>query len=733
MRENIYICGMMAVVSIVSFSKFWLPDLNMYLLLLDGVLAIAISQYSDKANIRFFYVSGRLALSNLISYIVVFLSKQMTISFANDLTCFVTVVLTLVLLGEMGYLFHWIQILKDLLGKLPLKDHTTNKPFNEHAEDVTRLKKYVDNHNIVGVCAAWGDGKSFVVDNFCKEHSKEYNIIRINVLAYKCKDADRVLIELLDEIFLRNGIFSASSSEFKNILNHSFLSAISNMLLKHFGMRSNKSSIFESLKADIEKLPQKVLIVFDDLERVGDAEYARQVLAIAQQIVSDKCKIIFEYDKKEFTNLGLKPKYLEKFIPVEMPITRVSYASMAELFFEELEMETVNKKIPVLGLSSVKNLKEALKDIETFAFFDGEWPNFSYVPGSKNEDNYYHLYIEPFLTPRKVREFFGELKTFLTQQSIDKFTLIQIHTIVVFHFIKHVRPDWFVDFAGGMELPQMPICTKENLEDESLCVLNLFQYNSFAAPQGDDIEGDEKKALKEQEYHDEINTMINFLLGSKNNSFTSLQMILSTFKNVLEKDTFDDKKEKFQEWLEALPGKNSPIFLKRQCIEDIAKALWIYQGTESEWKQFVALCKSLGYFQKIDDELLNVLKWAFYAEPKSICYDSMDLFTDAEAIDFNKMCLPYRKVLSAALKQIVWNDTSCKAFGNDPKRLDKVTAFMNTFGTNKDFSDEIGVLKELSNNLKEQVKSIKFTQEQKERKLSAVNFLEKNITLLGLK
>lgn len=720
---------MMAVVSIVSFSKFWLPDLNMYLLLLVVVLAMAISQYSDKENIRFFYISGRLALSNLISYIVVFLSKQMTISFTNDLTCHVTAILTLVLLVEFGYLFHWMSILKDYSCKFP---HELIEPFNEHLEDITHLKKYVDNHNIVGVCAAWGDGKSYVVDCFCNKHAKEYDTIRINVLAYKYKDADRVLIELLDEILLRNGILSASSSELKNILDHSFLSVISNTILKHFGMRSNKSSIFESLKADIEKLPKPVIIVFEDLERTGDAAYARQVLAIAHQIASDKCKIIFEYDKNEFTNMGLEPKYLEKFIPVEMPITRVSYASMAEVFFEELEMETVNEDLPVIGLSSMKNLKEALKNIETFAFFDGECPNFSYVPGSKNEDNYYHLYIEPFLTPRKIREFFGELKTFLLSHNIDKFTLIQIHTIVVFHFVKHVRPDWFVEFAGGMELPQMPICKKKKSEGVSLCVLNLFQYNSFVVPQGDDIDGDEKKAVKEQEYHDEINTMINFLLGSKSNSFTSLQMILSTFKDVLEKETFDDKKEKFQEWLEALPGKNSPIFLKRQCIEDIAKALWIYQGTESEWKQFVALCKSLGYFQKIDDELLNVLKWAFYAEPKSVRYDSMDLFTDAEAKDFNKMYLPYRKVLSAALKQIVGNDTSCKAFGNDPKRLDKVTAFMNTFGTNKDFSYEIGVLKELSNNLKEQVKSIKFTQEQKEQKLSAVNFLEKNIKLLGL-
>lgn len=137
--------------------------------------------------------------------------------------------------------------------------------------------------------------------------------------------------------------------------------------------------------------------------------------------------------------------------------------------------------------------------------------------------------------------------------------------------------------------------------------------------------------------------------------------------------------------------------------------------------------------KEIDDELLNVLKWAFYAEPKSVCYDSMDLFTDAEAIDFNKMYLPYRKVLSAALKQIVWNDTSCKVFGNDPKRLDKVTAFMNKFGTKKDFSDEIGVLKELSNNLKEQVKFVKSTKERNDQRLSAVRFLEKNIKLLGLK
>lgn len=733
MNGKFYLVGMMILVSLFTFSKVWIPNLNIYLFLVDILIAVFIGKYYVEQNVCFFDVIIYLFAANLFAYVVIAFDEGIIL--ASCFSDIFTIGLLLILLETLGGLWMWIRILKT---RFPHRAReSTLKLFKERKKDIKVLSALIKENNIVGVCASWGDGKSFVVDHFYKKCARKnkddekYDVICINVLAYKYKEADRVLIERLDDILVRYGIFSVGSSELKNLLGYSFLGAISSTILKYFGRGSSSSSVFESLKSDLEKLSNPVLIVFEDLERVGDVVYARQVLAMAHQMASDKCKIIFEYDKKGFIDLGLTPKYLEKFIPVEMPITRVSYHSMAHRFWKELKLKEVNFDMPSQGdIKITKNLKDILVNLDMLLFFDGEG-----LPNSLSNAKKYYMsqYIEPFFTSRKIKFFFEELKPFIQSQNLEQFTFRQIHTALVFFFVKHVRHDWYEQLDGSLPLIDMPLFTKLDNLEEKAGILDLLGYNLPCAALGKytSIEIQYKNVCSEV-YNEEIDNMFAFLLGKRVSYLTGLQKILNDYRRFL-KSNSSDKEKNFEIFLNSLYHKNASDSNSTQCIENIVKALYFYHGTREEWEKFVNLYRtSSRYKGEIDISLLIVLAWVSYAYvgKENVFNAVLELFIDAKPNFFNtdsQIYENYKEGLYAALCVIVQHYGSCNEFGYNLERLKKVYQFMNNFGKGANFDYEIGVLAELVKKLEEKVQN-----KQNNIYMGAViKFLNKNIEILG--
>ena len=733
MNGKFYLVGMMVLVSLFTFSKVWIPNPNIYLFLVDILITMFIGKYYVEQNVCFFDVIIYLFAANLFAYVVIAFDKG--ISLASCFSDIFTIGLLLVLLETLGGLRMWIRILKT---PFPHREgESTLKLFKERKKDIKALSALIKENNIVGVCASWGDGKSFVVDHFYKKCARKnkddekYDVICINVLAYKYKEADRVLIERLDDILVRHGIFSVGSSELKNLLGHSFLGAISSTIFKYFGRGSSSSSVFESLKSDLEKLSNPVLIVFEDLERVGDVAYARQVLAMAHQMASDKCKIIFEYDKNGFIDLGLTPKYLEKFIPVEMPITRVSYHSMAHLFWKELRLKEVNFDVPSQGdIEITKNLKDILMNLDMLLFFDGEG-----LPNSLSDAKKYYMsqYIEPFFTSRKIKFFFEELKPFIQSRNLEQLTFRQIHAALMLFFVKHVRHDWYEQLDGSLPLIDMPLFTKpENLEEKE-GILDLFGYKLPCAALGKytSIEIRHKQVCVEV-YNEEIDNMLAFLLGKRISYLTRLQNILNDYRKFL-KSNSSDKEKNFEEWLNSLGHKNASGSSSTQCIESIVKTLYFYHGTREEWKKFVKLYRGSSYYKcEIDVLLLIILEWVSYAcvGKENVFNAVLELFANAEVKYFDKnypIYENYKESLYAALSKIVWYYGSCNEFGYNDDRLKKVKQFMNNFGRGENFTYEIRVLADLVKKLEEKVSN-------KQENIymgSVIEFLNKNIEILG--
>lgn len=759
MREKIHICGIMFLISIFAFSKFWLPMPNMYFLMLDVVLALIISRYSVAKNIQLFTVSGYLALANLMSYVAVGVSKRVILSFPDATTLAMTILLILILFGELAVLFQWVKITKNCLSTgLSKLQRGRGKLFKGHEEDENYLSHLIANHNIVGVSASWGDGKSFVVDNFCKVHSRQYNIIYINVLAYKYKDADRVLIERLDDIFSTNGIFSVSSSELKNILEHSFLSVISTMLFKYFGIGSSSSSVFESLKADMEKLPKPVLIVFEDLERVGDAAYARQVLAIAYQIASNKCKVIFEYDRNGFKEMGLSTKYLEKFISTEMKITEVTYSVMAKQYWDELHMNDVNFDFPTAGMSCTKNLNMALIELENFMCFDGECPCIMYDKESKGEENYFLYRLEQYMTARKIKMFFVDLKTFfLFCRNIRQLTLTQIRTIIVFYFLKYVRADLYEKLSPKFSLYEMPfievdggkisyktaierIKFDKNLKDsaslESKCqeflfILHLFQYEDidivFENHEKDYVKNSEKRCRVKEQHQKEIDSMIGYLLEKGNAQYTDLRILWENVRRILHETNERKRDYLFKSYVETEVNQGERQYPLDQYFSQIINALEYFKANESEWLSFLRLLRRSSYYGQQQKLFMALLIRAQDTNYQKVFYETLMMFNTFEKTGdkLNILDFDYIQLLEQSLERIVWDHITYHFYGNAPNTMEKVNQVIEKYRHSYDNQYLIGILLDLK---------VTFERHNKEHAGSLegiiISFLDTNIKIL---
>ena len=78
-----------------------------------------------------------------------------------------------------------------------------------------RLEKLLESHNMLGVQAPYGEGKSFVVDQVCDifRKNRNWNVIHIESLAYSYEDFDRVLVQKIFQILKEDHIYSIYAAE----------------------------------------------------------------------------------------------------------------------------------------------------------------------------------------------------------------------------------------------------------------------------------------------------------------------------------------------------------------------------------------------------------------------------------------------------------------------------------------------------------------------------------------
>lgn len=304
------------------------------------------------------------------------------------------------------------------------EDIEKHKLYAERQCDLNRLKERITEMELVGINAPWGMGKSFVLEYLKKDAYilEHFEIIQIDLLACNLDKVELILIEELDKVFRKNRIHSMSSSQLKGLLGKDSWGELIWKLLgtEAFGL----SASMDGFKKDLDKLDKKVLIIFDDVDRITDKITIKKVFAISEKLSCNNLHVIFQYDIHVLNKMGFTREYLEKYIPYDISLTEVPYDKLVEAHWEE----TMSDACPI-----------AIKDVIAFAGNDRRLYPFSQWLGGNFE---LAIDLGSRASPRKVKNFLTELNiTILSNPEFQKQETKE--TVLKVIFIKHFFASYF--------------------------------------------------------------------------------------------------------------------------------------------------------------------------------------------------------------------------------------------------------------------------------------------------
>lgn len=207
--------------------------------------------------------------------------------------------------------------------------------FPKRVYDLERIVEYVDKFEITGVNGAWGSGKSFLMEHL-KQNSvikDKYEIIEIDLLSCKLDEIQVILLSAMDHVLQKNKIFSRHSGRLKRMLGEEkFLSAVRSLLFADDQVFSNALNGF---KEELEHLEKNILVIYEDIDRIDNAEIVKKIFAISEKLSGQRIKVLYQYEEANLKEMGLDRNYLEKYIPYVVNLTELQLFEMLELMMGE--------------------------------------------------------------------------------------------------------------------------------------------------------------------------------------------------------------------------------------------------------------------------------------------------------------------------------------------------------------------------------------------------------------
>lgn len=412
------------LVSLILFSAA-MPRFSSYLSILCVIEWICIFLYKRKNNRQFFCAVLCMEAGSALAFVLQWFLMGRAVEVSN-IDRLERIVLALLLIGAVYIGFGLcVECARKIL-QTPEAQPEAPRLFPERAYDLQRLRSFLDSGApLIGVNALWGDGKTFMIDHLCAmdQVRSQYEIIRVNVLAGHEDEIELALMNEFDHIFRRNRIFSVASKQMLKFLE-------SNDILKQFQWllireTQSVSSTFLNVLSDLEKLDKKVLVIVDDIERLGDEALIRKVFALMESISSKKVQIVYLFNNLMLA--GFDRDYLEKYIPCYMNLTPIRFRSIVHALWDELEMDATLMKCKDTGyMAELPNIDPTIMDI-----LELDWAGGSHPFRLEN------------ITVRRVRVFMEEFRDLVESWSksgetiFSEFSEIHRELLLKCLFIKH--------------------------------------------------------------------------------------------------------------------------------------------------------------------------------------------------------------------------------------------------------------------------------------------------------
>ena len=428
--------------------------------------------------------------------------------------------------------------------------------------DLERLKDYIWKHQIVGLNGAWGAGKSFLIQKLYEEEDfqKEFEVIPIDLLAVHLEEIEKILMRNLDDIMEKYGIFSGVSTKLQSLLgNYQFVDHLKSVFFQNTEI---VSSAFQRFKEEVDKLPygKKILIVFDDIDRMTDKQKIMKIFALSEKFSSNRIHILYQFGYEYLEDREFDRTELEKFIPYVVTLTDIPYEDIVSHLWEECQM----------GNTGMKQ-----DDVRLFLHKDIYNDEIDKMLQKRN----IHLSLTMDRLPiRSVKIFLKELETMISENSFYREEENQKILLSVL-FIKNFRYQYFEQIRMGKDVVDsllfemesekktirelIQVLNKENVEDtgaedeqtdqkgkaedafveailaskEIYYILNLLEFDFFIEEEGGNREeraNIDPQKIKRLQKNEKINHIVWNVRGNGYSEYSDMEQAVRDLReNVL--------------------------------------------------------------------------------------------------------------------------------------------------------------------------------------------------------
>lgn len=197
------------------------------------------------------------------------------------------------------------------------------KLFTERENDLKLISGFLDNNHefTFGINAIWGEGKTFLI-NEIKKNKAEFEYITIDLLSSTIDTIEQHILSEFNKLFERKKIYSSIPTSLKQFFNQDFFLGAQKLIYTN---PCGYSELYGELKKELSRTQNKVVLIFDDVDRIKNKEIVYKIFAISEKLASSYVKICFLYNEMELLNI-LEEKnrfYLDKYIPFQIHLTPI--------------------------------------------------------------------------------------------------------------------------------------------------------------------------------------------------------------------------------------------------------------------------------------------------------------------------------------------------------------------------------------------------------------------------
>ena len=642
----------------LSFIIFFSLNINFvqYLGISIPLILFLLTKYFYKGNIYWGGFVSLIALTNLGVFLFEKFLKGFWICF--DFIDFIFIIYTS-LNFIMLCLFISSHFFKHAKFTIPKE-----KLFSERKYELERIKIMLINHNIIGINAQWGDGKTFLFKRLEKDLKDKYIFLTIKVLSVTIDSVEKFILNEINYQLENESIFSITSSKIKWLLSQPALYNVGDVFLS----ASSYTRSFEYIKKDIQKIGKPIVISFEDIDRIESKEILFKIFSIVDMLSCDYVKFVYQYEENQLLRiLGTNKLYLEKYIPYTTSLAPIS-------FERNIQFLCKNEKY--------SNLE---KDIFNFFSYTIIIPD---IISKRIQIETLDKLEIPAFSIRKMQIFLDEVNSSIKKDSFKSLKNSK-QSIIIFYYIKHFCYSIYqkIDLSSNFleaeifeydnKMYSLKSCL--NIEQKSeilwnnsnnklaLKILILLGYNFKSLVDSLEIKentnrkkniDDFFKNVDERENNDKINRMIKNLYAAGKSEYTNYEkFVIEMDKSVLGVSP-QSQKSKFKKLYKKMYyGKdmerdNRTIyrFLIPELF-DTFQAFEIYESNPVNWIKLIDFYFRQEEIAEISPDFIRILNYCNISN-KSVYLHILNKFNNLKIIGHLKDDKNYLKFLDKYLSAI---------------------------------------------------------------------------------